>query len=126
MYVYMYVHTYVRMNVFAWYGISVSSADPFLEMEEWVDEPDDVIEHETLLMSPGPTMERSIANPLGLSVDEARSGPMKGLEKPLPLLYPGSTYLCVFCICCEVYIRMYIQYNVHTYICTYVCVLYIL
>ena len=84
-----------------------------------MDEPDDVIEHQTLLMSPGPTMERSIANPLGLSVDEARSGPMKGLDKPLPLLYPGSMYICVLCICCEVwYICTCVPFNIyiHTYI----------
>jgi exocyst complex component 2 len=66
------------------------SADPFLEMDHWEDEPEDILDTRTLL-SPGPVTERSIVNPLGLSVDEARSGPTRGMSKPLPQQYPGKS-----------------------------------
>lgn len=53
-----------------------------------MDEPDNVIEHASLLTSPIPSIGRTLANPLGLSVDEARSGPTKQLD--LSNLFPGG------------------------------------
>ena len=77
-------------------------------MDHWEDEPEDILDTRTLL-SPGPVTERSIVNPLGLSVDEARSGPTRGMSKPLPQQYPGSKYLCVC---------MYVR----TYVCVCMCI----
>ena len=67
----------------------VDTVDPFLEMDHWVDEPDSIIEHARRLTSPLPSMTSTLSNPLGLSVDEARSGPAKHLN--LSALFPGAT-----------------------------------